>query len=643
MLLHSKSKSLKTRIFISSGLMVMLCVLGNLLGWGGQQVLLQNFEAYERSDETSHDLLRLDRLAERLKFRAESYVHTGATPQLEMALTLNHDLLDGIADVQDEVSDPELSEILIHMRNHIDLFGQQLLLASDERRVRSEVLQQQLPAQEARVDQAFDRLEDSLASVGSGLWNEQVLEAEQSYAEARKHMLRYFIDPDTRASRAMVAALRRSRRQIDGLDWDQPVDPSSDLPSPAQRAAAATAQTNLVAELRELQTLSSRAIQATRGYLFYTNVVMAGEISEFVHYSNLLKQHVRRMLASQRETRDADVRKTRTLGLVTSLISVALAVGLAVYLSYVIFHPISQLTDTFWQLAEGSTIDAIPAAARHDEIGRMAAAAEVFSLKNRETRELLARSRKLSDELSRKAVALEESNLELDQFAYVASHDLKSPLRGLNSLAEWVQEDCGEMLPDESKSHLKLMQDRVRKMEMLLNDLLDYSRIGRQHQAPERVDLDKAVRAILEMTENPSGVEVVFPRPLPTLTTLKVPLQQVILNLVTNAIKYNDKGARGRVEVDCEQEGDYYRFSITDNGIGIDPKYHERIFQMYQRVAVHSADGTGMGLAIVKKQIERHGGRIEVLSDVGQGATFSFTWPNSIKAAARHVEPQLSH
>lgn len=630
----SPSNSLKTRIFISSGLMVLLCVTGSLLGWVGQQVLLKDFAAYERSDQTARDLLRLDRLAERLKFRAESYVQTGATPQFEMAIKLNGDLLDGIADVQDDVVDPELSEILDHMRTHIDVFGQQLLLASNERRVRSEVLQQQLPAQEERVDQAFAELERRLEGFDSGGASEDLFAAVQAYAEARKHMLRYFIDPDTQQSRAMVAAQRQAQRHVDGMHWQTADRDTND--------AAAEARAALAEELREYQVLSSRAVQATRGYLFYTNVVMAGEISEFVHYSNQLKQHVRRAQVANRLSRNAAVRNTRTLGLITSLVSVVLAAGLAVYLSYVIFHPISELTDTFWQLSEGRTIDSIPSAARHDEIGQMASAAEVFSLKNRETRELLARSEKLSEELSSKARALEESNHELDQFAYVASHDLKSPLRGLNSLAEWVQEDCGELLPDESKSHLKLMQDRVRKMEMLLNDLLDYSRIGRHHQAPERVDLDAAVKALLEMTDNPTGVQVVFPRPLPVLNTMKVPLQQVILNLITNAIKYNDKGPQGRVEVGCEDGGEFYRFSIADNGIGIDPKYHDRIFQMYQRVAVQAADGTGMGLAIVKKQIERLGGQIEVQATLGGGATFAFTWPKVMVHPDTSAEPDLA-
>ena len=284
------------------------------------------------------------------------------------------------------------------------------------------------------------------------------------------------------------------------------------------------------------------------------------------------------------------------------------------------------------QLAKGETLRDIPGTDRQDEIGKMAKAAQIFSDRNQETNRLLEQSELLAFQLEEYARDLKASNEELDSFAYVASHDLKSPLRGIKQLASWIEEDATDSLPEESKMNLQRLQSRVSKLELLLQDLLDYSRVGRLNSSAETVDVSALIQDIVEITDNPEKAKIVWPDDLPTFETFGSPLEQVFLNLIGNAIKHSDKGENAVVELSWKSEDKFYRFSVADNGPGITPANHQRAFQMYQRVGSRDVDGSGMGLAIVKKQVQRLGGEISLDSSEGEGATFSFTWPIEVNA-----------
>jgi signal transduction histidine kinase len=170
-------------------------------------------------------------------------------------------------------------------------------------------------------------------------------------------------------------------------------------------------------------------------------------------------------------------------------------------------------------------------------------------------------------------------------------------------------------------------------MEMLLDDLLNYSRVGRTEVVPEDVDIAKLLQGIADVTDNPHGVSIRWPDNLPTFKTHRIPLEQVLMNLIGNAIKHNDKGSDGVVEILCERVGHAYHFRVKDNGPGIETQHHERVFQMYQRIGDNGVDGSGMGLAIVKKQVERVGGSIRVDCNHDLGVTFGFNWPSELAAS----------
>ena len=373
------------------------------------------------------------------------------------------------------------------MTRHLKTFGEQLQLAAKERAIRSSLVDDQLPKKTQEVEHAIAQLRELSDRSQSPQSHAALAEIVEAFGHGRMHLLRYLIDPGDQQLNSMLTDLRRANSEASSIESDS--------------ARMNECRESLSQKLAEFQQLALRTIQATRGYLFYSNVVMAGEISEFVYYSNQLKQFVDEQQQLNRTARAVAAKRTRALTVIASIVAMVFAGLFATGLSYSITQPISRLTNAFRRLAGGETLNDIPGTDRSDEIGRMSRAAQVFSAKNQETEDLLSRSRSLSTELAAKARALEETNLELDNFAYVASHDLKAPLRGINSLAEWVHEDCEDLLPEDSKRHLAQMQDRVQKMQTLLDELLEYSRVGRLEPQWETVDLQEMVQSVIDMTE----------------------------------------------------------------------------------------------------------------------------------------------
>ncbi|MDQ2793977.1 MAG: ATP-binding protein, partial [Bacteroidota bacterium] len=252
--------------------------------------------------------------------------------------------------------------------------------------------------------------------------------------------------------------------------------------------------------------------------------------------------------------------------------------------------------------------------------------------------ELQARARRLTA----LNIELERSNDELDSFAYVASHDLKEPLRGIHNYSLFLLEDYAEKLDADGVSKLQTLVRLSQRMESLIESLLQISRVGRQELNLQPTDLNQVLAEVLDLLGprlEQTGTTVAVPAPLPTLRCDPVRLSEVFSNLVTNALKYNNH-AEKHVEIGVAPTSppSYHRpvdtalfevLYVKDNGIGIDSRHHESIFRIFKRL--HSQEkfggGTGAGLAIVKKMVERQGGELWVESEPGQGATFYFTIP----------------
>lgn len=223
--------------------------------------------------------------------------------------------------------------------------------------------------------------------------------------------------------------------------------------------------------------------------------------------------------------------------------------------------------------------------------------------------------------------ALEKSNRDLDQFAYVTSHDLRAPLRGIANLATWIEQDTADRLSESSRTHLTLLQGRVRRLEDLIQGVLEYSRAGRVADAPIDIDLGALVREVIELLEVPSHVRVDIAPNLPTVHSTRVPLQQVFMNLIANAVKYNTS-PQPTITIGAEPIADGWELYVRDNGPGIPHRYHAQVWGLFQTLQSRDrVESTGIGLAIVRRIVEAHGGRAWIDSEEGQGATFRFTWP----------------
>lgn len=237
-------------------------------------------------------------------------------------------------------------------------------------------------------------------------------------------------------------------------------------------------------------------------------------------------------------------------------------------------------------------------------------------------------------ELARAVEALERSNLDLDQFAYVASHDLKAPLRGIANLAQWIQEDLEPDVPDHVRKHIALLHGRVGRLEGLIDGVLQYSRAGRARSPVESVDVATLAQEVVDLLAPPPTARVVIDSGLPNLLTERIPLSQVFMNLVGNALKHT-RGDDVRVTIGGRAADGGWWFFVADNGPGIARRYHDRIFGIFQTLESRDkVEGTGIGLSVVKKLVEGRGGRLEVESTEGTGATFRFFWPSQSSTTA---------
>jgi PAS domain S-box-containing protein len=226
------------------------------------------------------------------------------------------------------------------------------------------------------------------------------------------------------------------------------------------------------------------------------------------------------------------------------------------------------------------------------------------------------------------AQELRRQNEELEQFAYVASHDLKAPMRGIENLVTWIEEDLMGVLTEDTRANMELLKNRVGRLESLLDDLLAYSRAGREDLVAERVDTGALVAELAVLVSPPEGFEIVGRPNLPVLYAPRAALIQALQNLLTNAIKHHDHPSDGHVWVDARQDGSRVEFIVTDDGPGIPEQFRSRVFGMFQTLRPRDdVEGSGMGLAIVKKVVERQGGKIWLTEGEQRGLAVHFTWP----------------
>jgi len=225
---------------------------------------------------------------------------------------------------------------------------------------------------------------------------------------------------------------------------------------------------------------------------------------------------------------------------------------------------------------------------------------------------------------------LEEINRELTNFAYIVSHDLKAPLRAIDSLAHWILEDYAESFDKEGKEQMNLLIKRVERMHNLIEGILKYSRVGRVKENMVEINLNILLTEVIEMIAPPKNFQIKIEDEFPTIVAEEVRIKQIFQNLISNAIKFNDK-KMGVITLSCRYDTDKWKFKVSDNGPGIEEKYFEKIFGIFQTlVSRDTFESTGIGLSLIKKIVSVYGGEVWVESVLGEGSTFYFTIPKKI-------------
>jgi len=222
---------------------------------------------------------------------------------------------------------------------------------------------------------------------------------------------------------------------------------------------------------------------------------------------------------------------------------------------------------------------------------------------------------------------VKSANQELKDFAYIISHDLKAPLRGIKTLANWISTDYADKLDDNGREQIDLLTRRVERMHNLIDGVLQYSRVGRTKEEKVKVNLNDLVAEVIDTVAPPENIEIIVENELPVIECEETRIIQVFQNLLSNAVKYMDK-PQGQIVIGCVEENGFWKFSVTDSGPGIEEKHFERIFRIFQTLLPRDEfESTGVGLTVVKKIVELYGGNIWVESKLGEGCTFFFTLP----------------
>src|SRR5690606_12368026 len=229
---------------------------------------------------------------------------------------------------------------------------------------------------------------------------------------------------------------------------------------------------------------------------------------------------------------------------------------------------------------------------------------------------------------------LEKTNAELDKFAYIVSNDLKAPLRAIGNLSDWIAEETGDTLPENSRENLNIIQGRVKRMEQLINAILEYSKASKRKGSQQLFSFEEIIDDAIDRVAPDANCKISVKGNLAEYYGDKVKFQQVFMNLISNALNHNPKPQK-EVNITASEQDKFWKFCVADNGPGIDARYHEKIFVIFQTLKARDEfESTGIGLSIVKKIIEEAGGSITIDSKPGEGSVFCFTAPkNSIDPA----------
>jgi signal transduction histidine kinase len=315
------------------------------------------------------------------------------------------------------------------------------------------------------------------------------------------------------------------------------------------------------------------------------------------------------------------VQRTRTLSFILTIVSVVLSLIIIAFLTFKISNRIGRMV------------------ALADEIARGNYTVRIDDRSNDELTKLSGSLNRMTDALAQNISLLKRKNEELDQFAHIVSHDLKGPLRGIDNVVTWIEEDHQGEMSAKVDDYLQLIKGRVLRAENLIEGILAYARIDKEAILKEQVDINELIKDVVDDISLEVPFDLSVASGLPSIFTERLPLFQVFSNLISNAIKYNDK-PKAVVKIYHVERESCYEFFVEDNGPGIAASYHRKIFMIFQTLKDRDTfESTGVGLAIVKKILDSRNEKIGVVSSPGMGATFSFTWKKILHGKTNKYSP----
>ncbi len=556
-------------------------------------------DEYERAELDAAEAMAIDRLGSELQRAVSMYLRTGYASAEGRTREISGRLSIVLDDAAERATEMHTRETLALLQGLLGTYTEHF-----------EKLVIDRGAQDRVVDERLFGVGDSILAAYAAL-GEPAAPRRVAFVgaigQAEHAAMRYVLRPDSAEILAFERALGTAREEVGRLD------PRAFTPE--QRGV-------LLARLDEYEAAFVKVYQLTRGRLYLMNVVMAGEAAEFHWLSRDLRERgVERSGALLAQTKRRLLSSQVLSGAFSGATILAAIVACWVIVKSVT-RPILRIATVFGEIASGRHSVRVPYLEREDEIGSMASAAEVFRDQSIESQELVSETRRL-------AADVEKKSKEIESFVYSASHDLKSPLVSLMGYLGYLKDDIGSGRYDRVDRFLVQIDDASQRIRRNIDDLLELSRAGTAPMQTERFRFAEIVETALadwraDIAQR--GIACTVGGGDTVLVGDRDRLTDLVGNLIANAIKYGCADNSPAVRVAAERDGSWVVLRVSDDGPGIHPENHDRIFGMFERLS-SSEEGTGLGLSIVRKIAEAHGGRVRVESTPGAGATFTVHLP----------------
>jgi len=569
-----------------------------------------DFATYQANTQAAQRVVAIDRNVFQLQRNVMLFTHTGSSGTARRVQQLYDELSEQLNEGRSAAEKTAPDETYGVLSGLLDSYMAGFEQVKQDRERRRELAYTALPQIGAAATGLLNRIAEEAWERGDFRRAALAGRANEKLLETSADALIYLHSPDSQRVTHALVVLDECRGLLEQLA-ETAADPTFTAPVTEVQALVPRYEETLL-----------KMVQTTRGYLHLVNVVMAGEAAEFVRYSDAFKRQTLDGLDTLATRMSQQSQRFKLVSDAISLATILLGVMAAWLIGRSVVPPLNAITHTLTRLARGESDTEIPGLDRRDEIGQMAAAAEVFREKADETRGLLDASRRLGEELR-------DKNEEMERFAYTVSHDLKSPLVSCTGLLSFALEDLESGDIDEVRASIGRVQDNVARMELCIQDLLDLSRIGRVRHEPETLDMTALLVGVaddLRPRADAAGVGITIRAGLPVVVADRIRVVEVFENLMVNALKYGCPEPGGLITVGSEPADDEIRYFVRDEGPGIDARYHEKIFELFQRLDKRQ-EGSGAGLTIVARIMEVHGGRAWVESEEGAGACFWVAFP----------------